>query len=145
MNCIVSNNEHAFIYLLFKHEASLRVLDAQANTLLHLCAEHNAINIALILKHLHAVDMKEELSKSKMEELKQISEKSKELADIGSPAIKLYPKSEVSNSDPESENPFSLKVHEADVPEESDLESDLESEFGETSYNGYFDVNGSNM
>ena len=52
MNCIVSNNEHAFIYLYFKGKTSLNQVDLSGNTLLHLAAEHNATNIALILKHL---------------------------------------------------------------------------------------------
>mmetsp|Transcript_26805 Transcript_26805/g.33392 ORF Transcript_26805/g.33392 Transcript_26805/m.33392 type:complete len:171 (+) Transcript_26805:315-827(+) len=64
MNCIVSNNEHAFIYLYFKGKSSLNHVDLNGNTLLHLAAEHNATNIALILKHLFEIEVKEEICNS---------------------------------------------------------------------------------
>ena len=71
MNCIVSNNEHAFIYLYFKGKSSrLNTLDLQGNTLLHLAAEHNATNIALILKHLHSIEVKEEINNTTLDKLK---------------------------------------------------------------------------
>ena len=42
------------------------------NTLLHLAAEHNATNIALILRHLHAIEVKEEINNKSIDQLKFI-------------------------------------------------------------------------
>ena len=70
MNCIVSNNEHAFVYLYFKGKTSLNHVDASGNTLLHLAAEHNATNIALILKHLFEIEVKEEIGNTSIERIK---------------------------------------------------------------------------
>jgi len=72
MNCITSNNEHAFIYLYFKGKSSLNNVDMNGNTLLHLAAEHNASNIALILKHLYDIEVKEEINNKSMDTLRQI-------------------------------------------------------------------------
>ena len=69
MNCIVSNNEHAFIYLYFKGKSSLNNVDASGNTLLHLAAEHGATNIALILKHLFSIEVKEEICNTSLEKI----------------------------------------------------------------------------
>ena len=85
MNCIVSNNEHAFIYLYFKGKSSLNHVDADGNTLLHLAAEHNATNIALILRHLYNIEVKEEISNQSVEKINRISKKSIQLHQLGSP------------------------------------------------------------
>ncbi len=85
MNCIVSNNEHAFIYLYFKGESNLNNVDANGNTLLHLAAEHGATNIALMLKHLHSNEVKEEICNTSMEKIQKIALKSIELHQFGSP------------------------------------------------------------
>ena len=71
MNCIVSNNEHAFIYLYCKGKSTLNNVDMNGNTLLHLAAEHNAINIGNLLKHLYTNEVKEEINGS-MDKLRQI-------------------------------------------------------------------------
>ena len=71
MNCIVSNNEHAFIYLYCKGKSTLNNVDMNGNTLLHLAAEHNAINIGHLLKHLYTNEVKEEINSS-MDKLRQI-------------------------------------------------------------------------
>lgn len=85
MNCILSNNEHAFVYLYFKGNCSLNHVDLNGNTLLHLAAEHNAVNIALILKHLYDIEVKEEVHNSSFEKIRKISQKSMELHQLGSP------------------------------------------------------------
>jgi ankyrin repeat protein len=79
MNCIVSNNEHAFIYLYFKGQSNLNNVDANGNTLLHLAAEHGATNIALMLRHLHGNEVKEEICNTSMEKIQKIAAKSIEL------------------------------------------------------------------
>ena len=72
MNCIISNSDHAFIYLYFKCKSSLNSVDMDGNTLLHLAAEHNATNIALILKHLYKIEVKEEINNNQLDALRQI-------------------------------------------------------------------------
>ena len=72
MNCVVSNSEHAFIYLYFKGKSNLSHVDSNGNTLLHLAAEHNATNIARILKHLFEIEVKEEIFNSSIEKINQI-------------------------------------------------------------------------
>ena len=72
MNCIISNSEHAFIYLYFKKKASLNSVDLNGNTLLHLAAEHGATNIALILKHLYNIEVKEEINNNSIDHIRRI-------------------------------------------------------------------------
>lgn len=71
MNCIISNSEHAFIYLYCKGKCSLNNIDMNGNTLLHLAAEHGATNIARILGHLYKSEVKEEINSS-IEKIKEI-------------------------------------------------------------------------
>jgi len=79
MNCIVSNDEHTFINLYFKGKSSLNHSDLSGNTLLHLAAEHNATNIAHILKHLFEIEVKEEICNNSFEKIKKLSRQSIEL------------------------------------------------------------------
>jgi hypothetical protein len=53
MNTVSINNLSSFIYLLFKEHCHLNHVDIQGNTLMHLAAKSNAVNIAKILKHLN--------------------------------------------------------------------------------------------
>ncbi len=53
MNTINTNNLPSFVYLLFKEHCQLNLVDIQGNTVMHLAAKSNALNIAKILKHFH--------------------------------------------------------------------------------------------
>lgn len=53
MNSVVTSNDHAFVYLLFKKGADPSSLDFNGQSLLHLAANSNATNIAYLLKHLY--------------------------------------------------------------------------------------------
>lgn len=52
MNSVFNNHYEQFIYFYFKENCDIKNYDLQGNTLLHLAAKSNSINIAKILKHL---------------------------------------------------------------------------------------------
>jgi hypothetical protein len=53
MNTVQSNHESSFVYLYFKENCELRNLDMNGNTLLHLAAKSNSVNIARLLRHIY--------------------------------------------------------------------------------------------
>jgi ankyrin repeat protein len=53
MNTVTTNNLPSFVYLFFKEHCHLNHVDIYGNTLMHLAAKSNAVNIAKILKHLY--------------------------------------------------------------------------------------------
>lgn len=53
MNTVANNHPEAFVYLNFKEQCSLRNIDINGNTILHLAARSNSINVARLLKHLY--------------------------------------------------------------------------------------------
>ena len=58
MNAVVSCNDSVFIYLYFKFRCDTNTLDYNGNTLLHLAAQSNSMNIARLLRHLYNTDLK---------------------------------------------------------------------------------------
>jgi ankyrin repeat protein len=50
---VTSNHPETFIYLFFKEQCSLRNIDLNGNTVLHLAARSNSINIARLLRHMY--------------------------------------------------------------------------------------------
>ena len=137
MNSILSNNEHAFLYLYCKAKCSLNNVDLQGNSLLHLAAENNSLNIGLILKHLHSNEVKDELNTS-IEKLRKIREKSIELQELGSP-----------RNSPKKAKPKAVFALQLNRVEESESEIDMQSEMGDSEVlftrNSFFDVNAQNM
>jgi len=53
MNTVNTNNLSSFVFLFFKEHCHLNHVDIYGNTLMHLAAKSNALNIAKILKHLY--------------------------------------------------------------------------------------------
>lgn len=53
MDSVVCNNYLAFIYLYFKHSCDPSNLDINGQSLIHLAAKANSIQIAKLLKHLY--------------------------------------------------------------------------------------------
>ena len=53
MNSVSNNHQDQFIYLYFKEQCNLTGFDINGNTLLHLAARANAVNIAKLLKHIY--------------------------------------------------------------------------------------------
>ena len=53
MNSITTCNDFAFVYLYFKGACDLSRLDFNGNSLLHLAAQSNSINIARLLRHIY--------------------------------------------------------------------------------------------
>lgn len=53
MNSVLTSNDLAFVYLYFKGSCDLSRLDFNGNSLLHLAAQSDAINIARLLKHIY--------------------------------------------------------------------------------------------
>jgi len=53
MNTVSSNHEASFVYLHFKENCDLKNIDLNGQTLLHLAARANSINIAKLLKHIY--------------------------------------------------------------------------------------------
>lgn len=141
MNCIISNNEHAFIYLYFKARSSLNNVDMNGNTLLHLAAEHNATNIALILRHLYNVEVKEEVHNNSLSKLRILQRQSIQLHQHGSPNKNEDPLSPDASA---KKGGLSLQLTkvEDDIIND-DLISDMESEAGDTELfaTSYFGVN----
>lgn len=58
MNTVSSNLTDSFIYLFFKESCELNNVDLGGNTLMHLAARSNAINIAKLLKHVYIMQTK---------------------------------------------------------------------------------------
>ena len=52
MNTVAHNSPAGFIYLYFGKKGSLENVDVNGNTLLHLAAKSNAVEIAKLLRHL---------------------------------------------------------------------------------------------
>jgi hypothetical protein len=61
MNTIQLNNVPSFIYLFFKEHCHLNHVDINGNTLMHLAARSNALQIAKILKQIY-IDAKDKTS-----------------------------------------------------------------------------------
>jgi ankyrin repeat protein len=53
MNTVSSNHESSFVFLYFKENCDLKNLDLGGNTLLHLAAKSNSVNIARLLRHIY--------------------------------------------------------------------------------------------
>lgn len=53
MNTVGSNHPQTFIYLHFKEQCGIRNVDLNGNTLLHLAARSNSVNIARLLRHIY--------------------------------------------------------------------------------------------
>jgi ankyrin repeat protein len=53
MNSVLASNDHVFVYLYFKGVCDLSNLDFNGNSLLHLAAQSNSINIAKLLRHMY--------------------------------------------------------------------------------------------
>ena len=53
MSSVENNNIAGFIHLFFEERCNLNTVDLNGNTILHIAAKANAINIAKILKHLY--------------------------------------------------------------------------------------------
>ena len=64
MNAVVACNDYAFIYLYFKFRCDTNTLDFNGNTLLHLAAQSNSINISRLLKHLYKTDLNQDYLKT---------------------------------------------------------------------------------
>ena len=64
MNAVVSCNDSVFIYLYFKFRCDTNTLDYNGNTLLHLAAQSNSMNIARLLRHLYNTDLKQDYIKT---------------------------------------------------------------------------------
>ncbi|CDW85580.1 ankyrin repeat protein [Stylonychia lemnae] len=60
MNTVSSNHEASFVYLHFKENCDLKNVDLNGQTLLHLAARQNSINIARLLKHIYQDQIKED-------------------------------------------------------------------------------------
>ena len=60
MNTVSSNHEASFVYLHFKENCDLKNIDLNGQTLLHLAARANSINIARLLKHIYQEQIKED-------------------------------------------------------------------------------------
>jgi len=113
------------------------------NTLLHLAAEHNAVNIAIILKHLYHIEVKEEVHNNSLSKLRILQRQSIELHQHGSPS------KEDTDSPTKEKGLFSLnpiKLESTDILND-DLISDMESEAGDSELfaTSYFGVNHQNM
>jgi ankyrin repeat protein len=52
MNSVVTNNTSSFAYLFFQEGCSLNEIDINGNTILHLAAKSNSVNIAKLLRHI---------------------------------------------------------------------------------------------
>lgn len=55
MNSVLACNDLAFVYLYFKGSCDLSQLDYNGNSMLHLAAKSNAINIAKLLRHIYCL------------------------------------------------------------------------------------------
>ena len=151
MNCIVSNNEHAFIYLHFKLKCGLSDIDINGDTLLHLAAEHNAYNIASLLRHLQGAHTKESDHNSSLEKIQKIKQQAIELHLEGSPR-----NANISANNDTTMQAFSLQLNRTEIDDSvkakpEDLRSEFESE-SDTAMsssvagsNSFFDVNATNM
>ena len=64
MNSVVACNDYVFIYLYFKFRCDTNTLDFNGNTLLHLAAQSNSMNIARLLRHLYKTDLKQDYLKT---------------------------------------------------------------------------------
>ena len=53
MNTVAENNVPSFCYLFFNKQCGINHVDIQGNTLMHLAAKSNSINIAKLLKHIY--------------------------------------------------------------------------------------------
>ena len=53
MNTVVENNVPSFCHLYFKRKCGLNHVDIQGNTLMHMAAKSNSINIAKLLRHIY--------------------------------------------------------------------------------------------
>lgn len=54
MDSVQNNNIACFTHFFFDERCSLNTVDMQGNTILHIAAKANAVNIAKILKHLYS-------------------------------------------------------------------------------------------
>jgi len=64
MNSVVAGNDYVFIYLYFKFRCDTNTLDFNGNTLLHVAAQSNSINIARLLRHLYKTDLNQDYLKT---------------------------------------------------------------------------------
>jgi ankyrin repeat protein len=60
MNTVVENNVPSFCYLYFNKKCSLNHVDIQGNTLMHMAAKSNSINIAKLLRHIYIGTLEKE-------------------------------------------------------------------------------------
>ena len=86
MNCVVSSNEQAFIFLYFNYGCNLNSLDKNGNTLLHLAAQANSVNIAILLKHIY----KSELQSDYINEMSSTNQSSIDMKTLDSSRVGIY-------------------------------------------------------
>lgn len=66
MNTVQGNHEDQFMYLHFKEQCELNNVDLSGNTLMHIAARSNAVNIAKLLKHIYITQTKGDLDDSNL-------------------------------------------------------------------------------